>query len=141
MNEIRETLIPKRIFIVDDDLDKANQYKIVLESNGFIVDIFFRFEDVMEKAIELKPDLIYMDLLIPNQDGFRLCYELKHHPLTKNIAIIFLSKLGNMEYINKGLNLGASDYLLKSTMNNEKLLTFTRKHLISLTARYHDVLH
>jgi len=140
MIDIRETLIPKRVFIVDDDLDKAGQYKQELENNGFIVDVIFRFEDVLQKAIENKPDLIYLDLLIPNRDGFRLCQSLKQHPVTKDIPIIFLTKLGNMEFVNKGINLGAADYLLKSSTNSQKLLNITRKHLISVSARYHDQL-
>ena len=141
MLDVRETLVPMRIFIVDDDLDKAGQYKAELENNGFIVDIIFRFEDVLEKAINLKPDLIYLDLLIPNRDGFRLCQSLKQHPVTRDIPVIFLTKLGNMEFVNKGINLGAADYLLKASTNSQKLLNITRKHLISISARFHDQLH
>jgi len=137
MLDIRETLVPKRIFIVDDDLDKAELYKSVLEKHGMQVEIIFRFEDVMEKAIVENPDLIYLDLLIPNKDGFRLCQTLKQHPKTRGIPIVFLTKLGDMNFINKGISMGAADYLLKATTNPEKLLDITRKHLVSMTARYH----
>ncbi len=137
MLDVRETLIPRRVFIVDDDLDKANQYKSFLEASGFLVNIFFRFEDVLEKAVILKPDLIYLDLLIPNQDGFRLCQNLKQHPVTHDIPVVFLTKLGDMNSIQKGINMGAADYLLKATTNPNKLLNITRKHLVSMSARYH----
>jgi len=137
MLDIRETLVPKRIFIVDDDLDKANQYKNILETNGFEVEIIFRFEDVLEKAILMKPDLIYLDLLIPNLDGFRLCQNLKQHPVTHDIPVIFLTKLGDMNAVERGIRTGAADYLLKGITNEHKLLDITRKHLISYTARYH----
>ncbi len=138
MLDARNSIVPNRIFIVDDDLDKASQYKDELENNGFVVDIIVHFEDVLDKAIDLKPNLIYLDLLIPNRDGFRLCQALKQHPVTKNIPVIFLTKLANMEFINKGINMGATDYLLKATTNSQKLLDFTRKHLITISARIHN---
>jgi PleD family two-component response regulator len=137
MLDFRETLVSHRVFIVDDDLDKASQYKSILETNGFVVNIFFRFEDVLDNAITLKPDLIFLDLLIPNQDGFRLCQNLKQHPVTHDIPVVFLTKLGDMNSIHKGINMGAADYLLKATTNPPKLLDVTRKHLVSMTARYH----
>jgi YesN/AraC family two-component response regulator len=79
-------------------------------------------EEGVRKAIELLPDLIISDLMMPHKDGFALCDELKNHELTAHIPIILLTAKTTIDAKLKGLRTGADDYLTKP-FNTEELLT------------------
>jgi len=67
----------------------------------------------MEKAIEIIPDLILLDVIMPNENGFELIVKLKAHPDLKHIPVIFITGLQNSNDEEKGLTLGACDYIQK----------------------------
>ncbi|MBU0650609.1 response regulator [bacterium] len=103
----------KKILIVDDEpeivlastirLTQAN-YKIVSAYNG---------KDGVKKAGEEKPDLILLDISMPEQDGFVSLEKLKQDPLTKQIPVIMLTAKSQTEDVIKATNLGAEDYVVK----------------------------
>ncbi|MEQ1745704.1 MAG: ATP-binding protein, partial [Saprospiraceae bacterium] len=78
-------------------------------------------EEGVKKAIELLPDIIISDLMMPRKDGYALCDELKNHELTAHIPIILLTAKAAMDSKLKGLRTGADDYLTKP-FNTEELL-------------------
>lgn len=81
-----------------------SQYNIILAKDG---------KEGLERALNQKPDLILLDILMPEQDGYQVIKELKNNDDTKSIPVIFISALAETEDEEKGLLLGAVDYIIK----------------------------
>ena len=103
----------KKILLIEDDLKSRSNIKYLLEANHYKV---FSAEDGLEginMAMEIKPDLIICDILMPVIDGYKVKEELSTNPKTSSIPFIFLSGKSDLSDIRKGMNLGADDYLTK----------------------------
>lgn len=100
------------ILIVDDK--KAN-IKILVELLGDNYDLLVSKDgqSAIEMVHEDKPDLILLDILMPDMDGFEVCKELKKNSRTKNIPIIFLTAKTDEDSIETAYDLGGSDYVTK----------------------------
>ncbi len=100
----------KRILIIEDDKQIAEFEKDYLEASQYQVDVCYNGDSGLQKAQQEKYDLIVLDIMIPNMDGFEVCRELVKE---QNIPIIFVSaKKENIDKL-KGLGLGATDYIVK----------------------------
>ncbi len=101
---------PKKILLVDDEKTLVKALKFHLEKEGFLVEAAFNGEEALEKAFEVNPDIIILDLMLPGRDGFEVCREIRKK---EEIPIIMLTAKG--EDIDKvlGLELGADDYMTK----------------------------
>lgn len=104
----------KKILLIEDDLFLSNMYKTKLELEGFNVIVARDGESGYRQAEETKPDLILLDIILPKKDGFEVLRELKENAAVKEIPVILLSNLGQRSDIDRGLNLGAADYLVKA---------------------------
>ena len=78
---------------------------------------------------ESKPDLILLDILLPNIDGFEVLSTLKGDSATSSIPVIILSNLSSKEDIERGLKLGASDFLIKSQFATDEIITKIKSFL------------
>jgi DNA-binding response OmpR family regulator len=92
-----------------------------LEMNGFTVVESTNGRDGVEKAKEIKPDLILLDLLLPEIDGFHVLSLLKDDAETCSIPVIVLSNLDSKEDIDKAFKLGACDFLIKSQFDSDEI--------------------
>jgi len=81
----------KKILVVDDEPSIANLIKINLEYEGYEIEVALNGNDAIKKAKEFKPDLITLDVLMPEMNGFQVMEVLKNDPETKNIPVIFIS--------------------------------------------------
>ncbi|MFN0037357.1 MAG: response regulator, partial [Saprospiraceae bacterium] len=106
--------------VVEDNPDLRHFIKTSISPSWQVVEASDGEEGV-RKAIELLPDLIISDLMMPRKDGYALCDELKNHELTAHIPIILLTAKAAIESKLKGLRTGADDYLTKP-FNTEELL-------------------
>ena len=79
----------------------------------------------LQKALDLQPDLILLDVLMPGKDGFEICQILKDNSNTRHIPIIFLSGLNDLADKSKGLGLGAIDFISKPIQPSELLTAVT----------------
>jgi DNA-binding response OmpR family regulator len=104
----------KKILIVEDDKFLRELISRKLRSEGFEVSEAVDGEEGVKKAKEEKPDLILLDLILPGLEGFEVLSQVKTDKEVKSIPVIILSNLGQREEIEKGLRLGASDYLVKA---------------------------
>ncbi|GAB4532508.1 MAG: hypothetical protein Kow0063_13130 [Anaerolineae bacterium] len=111
------------VLSVDDDPGVISLYHRYLESEGYQVVGVTNSEEVLEKAIELQPFAITLDILMPAKDGWQVLRELKACPQTRHIPIIICSIVGNEGL---GFSLGAADYLIKPIMENELLAALSR---------------
>jgi DNA-binding response OmpR family regulator len=108
----------KKILLVEDDLDFAEATKLILENRSYDVDIAHDGTEGLKKAQTIKPDLIILDVMMPEMDGYEVCSRLKADPKYKNIPIILLTAVGEAIPATKytlemGMKTEADDYISK----------------------------
>jgi len=109
----------KRLLVIDDEVDIGETVKIRLEVNGYSVNLAYDGLDGIDKAVKTRPDLILLDILMPQVDGFEVCRRLRKIPETQNIPIIMLTAIKSPESLQKAKEAGAQDYLVKPFESGE----------------------
>ncbi len=110
------------IIVVDDNPDITNVVKVTLESAGHQVICAHSGEELFRQLAGLKPDLIFLDIMMPRMDGFEVLKRLKSAPETSTIPVILLTAKGQYEDILKGYKEGA-DYYIPKPFISAHLLT------------------
>jgi two-component system alkaline phosphatase synthesis response regulator PhoP len=103
----------ERILAVEDEMDILDVIRYNLEKEGYPVVTATTGEEAIDKAREEQPDLILLDLMLPEMDGFDVCKIIKNDPLTASIPILMVTAKGEESDIVTGLELGAEDYITK----------------------------
>lgn len=111
-----------RILLIEDDQFFRKFYALKLSEQQFIVDQAADGVEGMAKMSENKPDIILLDIIMPNKDGFEVLSEKAANPALKDIPVLVFSTLGQEQDIQKARQLGATDYVNKSFFDFEKLL-------------------
>ncbi len=104
----------KTILLVEDDTFLAGMYVTKLELEGFRVVLASDGEQAVVLAKREAPQLMLLDIILPKKSGFDVLQEVKADAATKAIPVILLTNLGQKEDVKKGLQLGATDYLIKA---------------------------
>src|SRR5947199_2924972 len=112
-----------RILIIEDELPMRTALKDCLESEGYRVLTAADGESGLKRALEEKPDLILLDIMMPKLDGYAVCAELRR--LSIPVPILMLTAKGQVEDRVTGLDSGADDYLVKP-FSTEELLARVR---------------
>ena len=105
--------MPETILVVDDDPDIARFVEVNLRSAGYDVAVAGDGEEALEKAAELRPDLVLLDVMMPRIDGFEVAQRLRKNPQTANTSIIMLTAKALSADKVTGLQSGADDYIIK----------------------------
>jgi two-component system, OmpR family, alkaline phosphatase synthesis response regulator PhoP len=105
--------MPKKILIVDDEKDIVEMLKYNLEKEGYTVFTALNGKRAIEQAQENKPNLILLDIMMPEMDGWEVCKQLMKDEKTSTIPVIFLTAKGSEVDEVVGLELGADDYIVK----------------------------
>ncbi|OGH65695.1 MAG: hypothetical protein A3J66_01440 [Candidatus Magasanikbacteria bacterium RIFCSPHIGHO2_02_FULL_47_14] len=124
--------MPKKkihVLIVEDDSFLANIYKTKFEMEGFKVSVAENGELGLKEAKKKLPDLILLDILLPKMDGFTVLEHLKEDEELKSIPVILLTNLGQKDDVDKGLKLGAADYLIKAHFKPSETVDKVKKVL------------
>jgi len=110
-----ELMMPdqKKVLVVEDEPDIRNLIAFALEYAGYKVLVSADGEDALRQADEELPDLILLDVKMPRMDGYEACQLLRAKHSTKDIPVVFLSARGQDSEIQRGLELGAEEYILK----------------------------
>ncbi|HBF36334.1 MAG TPA: diguanylate cyclase response regulator, partial [Firmicutes bacterium] len=103
----------KKVFVVDDNKKNIRLLQEILEDNSFEVYPFESGLSVVDKAKEIKPDIILLDIMMPEMDGFVVCQNLKREPETKDIPVIMVTAKAEGADVKKALENGAFDYIKK----------------------------
>jgi DNA-binding response OmpR family regulator/DNA-binding CsgD family transcriptional regulator len=126
------------VLVVDDSIDTIHMLNDVLEDENFTVLVALEGAQALTITQNMRPDIILLDAIMPNMDGFETCKRLKQNPRLADVPIIFLTGLSDSEHIVKGLGAGGVDYVTKPIKTDE-LLARMRVHLanahMSQTAR------
>jgi diguanylate cyclase (GGDEF)-like protein len=105
--------MPETILVVDDDPDIARFVEVNLRSAGYDVAVAGDGEEALERAAELRPDLVLLDVMMPRIDGFEVAQRLRKSPQTANASIIMLTAKALSADKVTGLQSGADDYIIK----------------------------
>ena len=111
------------VLVVDDEEMTRKLLRLMLERDGFVI---VEAEDGLEALDMIKremPDIIIMDVMMPNMDGFSACQALRNKPETAEIPIILLSARAQTEAIRAGLSAGANRYMTKPISKPELVQT------------------
>lgn len=108
MNNINQTVL-----IVDDTPDNLAVLSDMLSEYGYRVLVATDGLSALEQINHLQPDIILLDVIMPGIDGFETCHRLKENHLTKDIPIIFMTGLSELDDLLKGFKEGAVDYIVK----------------------------
>ena len=111
-----------KILIVEDERDIVELLRYNLEEAGFETDYVRNGADALHRAVEKSPDLILLDLMLPEVDGLIVCRLLKNEPRTKNIPIVMVTAKTEERDRIAGLELGVDDYITKPFSPKEVVL-------------------
>lgn len=120
---------PKKILLVEDDDALASVYQTRLEAEGFLIKRVPNGEDALAAALEYKPDLILLDVMMPKVSGFDVLDILRNTPETTNVKIIMLTALSQDSDRERAQSLGVDDYLVKSQVVIADVVSKIKQHL------------
>ena len=103
-----------RVLFVEDDPAVAQMYRLKLELDGYAVDVASDGEQAVSRATSEPPDIIFLDIRLPKLDGLEVLEALRRHERTRQVPVVILSNYSERELIERGLKLGALEYLVKS---------------------------
>ena len=124
---------PTKVLIVDDDAFLLDMYAIKFRESGFAVDIAKNGEEALAKSKSANPDVILLDIVMPKMDGFDVLRALKKDNLAPNAVIVILTNLGQKEDVERGLKLGASDYVVKAHFTPSEVVAKVKGLLVGKT--------
>ncbi|SRR6056297_6467 len=122
------------ILLVDDSINNLQLLGNLLKNEDYQIALAKNGKEALNIVNEVVPELILLDIMMPEMDGYTVCRELKKNPYTKDIPIIFLTAKTTKEDIVKGFNTGGVDYITKP-FNREELLARIKTHLELKKAR------
>lgn len=116
------------ILVADDEPSIVLSLQVLLQKAGFAVRIARNGEEALESVAESTPDLILLDAMMPRRDGFDVCQSLRANPAYQSLPIIMLTAKSRDVERQKGMALGATDYITKP-FSTRDLVTTVRKYL------------
>ena len=120
------------ILVVDDVISNVLLLKVLLTNEKFKIITANNGKEALSQSLNAQPDLILLDVMMPEMNGFEVAEKLKIDPATQNIPIIFLTALNTTADIVKGFKVGANDFISKPFNKEELIIRVT--HQISLIA-------
>src|SRR6185295_20100645 len=115
----------EKILVIDDEETTVHLISILLERRGYEVIKAFRAEDGLRKAYRTHPDLVLLDIMMPDMDGWEVCHRLRE---LSDVPIVFLTARSEIRDVVKGLEMGADDYIVKP-YDNDELVARVKAHL------------
>ena len=123
----------KKILLVEDDKMINSMYKTKLEADGYLVLTADNGHQGLELALNENPDLIMLDVILPQLDGFSVLQEIRNNGENlRNKPVILLTNLATFEDQEKGKALGANDYLVKSNLTPTQVSEKIKEHLAGI---------
>ena len=119
----------KKILIVEDELPLLKVLTDRFKQEGFII---FQAKNGLEgykAALESRPDIILLDIILPILDGINMLEKVRKDSKGENIPVIILTNLNDIKAINQAMNIGTYDYLIKSDWNLEDLVKKVKERL------------
>lgn len=115
----------EKILVIDDEEPTVQLIGMLLERRDFEVIKAYRAEEGLRKAYRYQPDLVLLDIMMPDMDGWEVCKRLRE---MSDVPIIFLTARGEVRDVVRGLEMGADDYVVKP-YDNDELVARVKAHL------------
>ncbi len=112
----------KTILIIEDEPTLQKALTKSLEAEGFKIENALDGETGLNKSLASPPDLILLDLVLPQKNGFEVLSELKSDEKTKRVPVLVLTNLENANDVEKAISLGATGYLVKSNYDLDDIV-------------------
>lgn len=109
----------KKILIVDDEPNIVVSLEFLMQREGYRVAVAVDGKEALRQIAEFEPDLILLDVMLPNKSGFEVCQEIRLNPAWAMIRIIMLTAKGRETEVQKGLAIGADAYMTKPFSTKE----------------------
>jgi len=122
----------QKILMIDEDRFFRKIYRDKLSRLGFDFVEATNGIEGLNKVIAEEPDLVILDLILPRKNGFDVLIDMKSNRNTENIPVIILSNLGQESDIQRGLSIGAEDYLIKTEVSLSKVIEKVREQLVKV---------
>jgi len=122
-------VVSASILVVDDEPNIVLSLEFLLKQAGFRVRTVSNGEAALAAIAQEPPDLVLLDVMIPGRDGYAVCQEIRSNPARRDMRIIMLTAKGGDIQREKGLSLGADEYLTKP---------FSTRELVELVRRMLD---
>lgn len=106
--------VPKKILIVDDERQLRDALRDIFTGAEFSVVVAVDGEDGLAKVESFRPDIVLLDIMMPKMDGLEMFQKLRAIPEWRNLPVILLTNLGDMESISGALEQGVTTYLVKT---------------------------
>ena len=119
----------KKILIMEDDKFLSEMYSTKLKEAGFEIIIADDGEEGLRLIKEKMPDLVLLDIVLARMDGFEVLQNLKKDKSLKDILVVALTNLGQKEEVEKGISLGADDYIIKAHFTPTEVVAKVKKML------------
>lgn len=119
----------KKVLVIEDDPHIGKVFMIKLKQEGLEPSVAQNGEEGFAKILEIKPDLVMLDLMLPKKDGFWVMDQMLKHPEVDQIPIIVLSNLGQDQDRERAASMGAKEYVVKSDMPIQDVIHLVKKYL------------
>ncbi len=119
----------KKILIIEDEKILGDIIHKKLSSEGYDVVLALDGQEGLDKTLEFLPNLILLDLMMPKMNGFEVIEALKKNDKTKNIPIIVISNSGQQTEIERVVDIGVKDYIIKAQFSPDEVIEKVRKYL------------
>ena len=112
----------KRILVIEDDRSLQNALVEMISQEGYEAISAFDGEEGLKKISESTPDLILLDIILPKKNGYEVLDEIKKDPAKKDIPVMILTNLEEVDNVQKALDLGATTFMVKSDFSLKDIL-------------------
>ena len=121
-------MTPKKVLLVDDQNTVLMMERMMLKQAGYTIATAKNGAEAIAKAMSERPDLILLDVIMPDMDGFAVCRALRAHQDTKDVPIIMCTTRGEATNVQTGYDAGCNEYVTKP-FNSVDLLAKVQRYL------------
>jgi DNA-binding response OmpR family regulator len=118
-------MVRKKILLADDSATALTMERTLLSRGDYEVVVARDGREAIRQAVDESPDLIILDVVMPNMDGFEACRELRRLETTRDIPVIMVTTRGEGHHVENGFEVGCNDYVTKP-INGPELLSKVR---------------
>jgi DNA-binding response OmpR family regulator len=116
----------KKILIADDEPNIVISLEFLMQKSGYQVKIATNGDEALRQVVEFHPDMILLDIMLPQKNGFEVCQKIRENPAWNGIKVVMLTAKGRESEVTKGLALGADAYITKPFATQELLANVRR---------------
>lgn len=120
----------KSILIVDDEEDLRGVLEQKFTDEGFVVHTAKNGKEAIEVALKNKPDMIVLDIVMPEMNGFEMLSELQKDEWGKNVPVIFLTNSSSLETISKAVEFSSAEYIVKTDIGLDEIVKRVKERMM-----------